>query len=183
MYNFNQYFNTEFFTTLQKDNVATIKKVADKFSKEFEKVSKLQHDVIRTYTNKNLELAEKVMNAGQDAKVWAELQKEFFDVTAYNKEATEFGQKVYNLFNTLQADIVKMTQEQIDKVAKNSEKFVDEQINNAPQGTEAIAKMFKTAFDNSNTFFANLQKSAEEMTTTMQKATDKVVETATTQAK
>jgi phasin family protein len=163
-------FNTpEQFSSAAKANFeAQVSLFNSLFGKAFESVEKVV-DLNLNVAKASLEdtsIAARQLLAAKDPQ-------EFFSLTAAQAQPTAakaiaYGRHLAGIVTAAQAELSRVTEEQIAETGRKVSALVDDVSKNAPAGSENVVAMFKTALGNANAGYEQFTKTAKQAAEVME---------------
>lgn len=160
---------------LQSNNLKMLEKLSGAIFNGIEQLSLLQLSIARSSTEQQINAARKLLTSN-DPQVWADLQKTIFNPSAQTERFAELSRQTSDVLNTLRQELAVITQEQISEAMASSQEYVEKHSVNVPASTEPMAQMMKTAFENTNALFSNMQEAAQQIVSATKSAVNEATE-------
>jgi phasin family protein len=144
-----------------KANLDTLVELTQKAFASVEKLVELNMQAARDSLEQSVEQAKAVLTVKGPQEL-AALQQDFLKPA--QEKAMAYGRQVHDIATATQAEVTKMAEAQIAAAKTQFSTLVEEATKNAPQGSEAVMAMVKTAMTNASTAFDSVQKAAQQAT-------------------
>lgn len=159
----------------QSKNLKMLEKLSGAIFNGIEQLSLLQLSIARSSTEQQINTARKLLTSN-DPQTWADLQTTLFNPMAQTERFTELSRQTFDVLNTLRQELAVLTQEQISEAMASSQEYVEKHSVNVPASTEPMAQMMKTAFENTNALFSNMQEAAQQIVSATKSAVNEATE-------
>jgi phasin family protein len=144
-----------------KANLDTLVELTQKAFASVEKLVELNMQAARDSLEQSVEQAKAVLTVKGPQEL-AALQQDFLKPA--QEKAMAYGRQVHDIATATQAEVTKMAEAQIAAAKTQFSTLVEEATKNAPQGSETVMAMVKTAMTNASTAFDSVQKAAQQAT-------------------
>ena len=155
------FFDIEKIQSTQTANLELLKQLNTKLFEGVEQLTALQMQALRAASEENFEVCTKLM-AVRDLQGLTALQSTLPQPMAQAEKLMEMNRKVYELFSSMQSDLVKAGETQMAAGSKQVQDAVEVITSNAPAGSEPVVAVLKTAIDSTNTMIESAKQAAKQ---------------------
>lgn len=125
----------------------------------FEKLVDLNLKVVKATLDEVAQKSQQAVNL-KDAQDAASFTSGLVQPSA--EKALAYGKHVYDIINTVQADLAKLAEEQIAEGQQQLQEAVEQFSKNAPSGSESAVALIKSSLATANSAYDSLTKAAKQ---------------------
>ena len=170
----------EDFAAAQKASVETFFAITNKAFESMVKLTNLNIATAKDALEQAADLSGQALSA-KDAQGFIAVANGAAQPSA--EKALAYSKKVYEIASTAQAELNKFTEAQIAHNNQQVAQFLDTAAKNAPQGSEAVVSMMKSAVANANSAYDSLTKAAKQAVEIAETNVNNAVKASTTKSK
>jgi len=171
--------STEQFFAIQKDSIDNLVAAQNRLFSGFEQLVNLNMELFKSTLDEVAERSQKATNL-----------KDVQEVTGFASELSQpavekavgYGKNVFEVVSTLQNDMAKLAEKQVDLNQKQVAEWVDQAAKNAPAGSEGAVALLKSSLVSVGNFadnaFKTMRQAAELNEANVNAATGAVIKTA-----